>query len=171
MAVEIRRIQPHEWKDAKSIRLEMLADTPSAYLTTLAEAAAFEDHVWIDRAVDGSAGDRQATYLGYDQMNPVAMAVGLNRDVGGVAGLLVFSVYVKAAHRGTAVASELMAAVEDWGRSWKAPLATLWVTETNERARGFYEKIGYHPTGDRKAIPRSSDIELRLEKHLPDSTG
>jgi len=47
--VAVRRVEPDEWQTFRDIRLAALADAPSAYLTTLAEAQAQPDQLWRDR--------------------------------------------------------------------------------------------------------------------------
>ena len=168
---EVRRVTAHEWEQIRAIRLEMLVDTPGAYITTLDEATAYPDSVWIERAEKGSTGSVQATFIGFDGDVPVAMAIGLRKRRAREDVLVVVSVYVAPAHRGTNLASELMGAVENWGSGWKAPAASLWVAETNDRARAFYTRLGYQPTGDRANMkPESDQMEIRLEKPLPPSS-
>ena len=98
---EVRRVRRDEWEQIKRIRLEMLEDSPEAFITTLPEAQAFDDSVWIERAAKGSEGSTQATMLGFDGDVPVAMAIGLRRSQGKQDVLVVVSVYVTPAHRGT----------------------------------------------------------------------
>jgi GNAT superfamily N-acetyltransferase len=165
---DVRRVRPGEWDRIKAIRLEMLVDTPDAYITTLEEAESFPDSVWIERAEKGSMGSVQATFIGFDGDVAVAMAIGLRKRRFREDILVIVSVYVSPTHRGTALASELMGAVENWGLDWKAPAASLWVAETNDRARAFYTRLGYQPTGDRTRMkPESDRMEIRLEKPLP----
>lgn len=169
--VEIRRVVPGDWADVKAIRLDMLLDTPSAYITTFEQAAAFPDEVWIERCEDGATGDVQATYLGFDGDDVVAMGVGFRRPQQQNRGtsdmLVIVSVFVAPTHRGSGVADRLMAAIEDWGRSWGARLVALGVTETNDRAKAFYERIGYQPTGERTPMGEGSSLfEVALEKTL-----
>lgn len=169
--VDIRRVRPEDWHKVKAIRLAMLDDTPSAYITTSAEAAAFPDDVWIKRCIVGANSDEQATFLGWSGDDVVAMGVGLRRPqrkrVRAVDVLVIVSVFVGVEYRGSGVSDRLMAAIEDWGASWRAPVSTLWVTETNGRAKSFYHRIGYRPTGDRTEMgPDSGLFEIRLEKPL-----
>ena len=145
----------------------MLADTPQAYITTLEEAEAYPDSVWRDRAKTGSVGVREATFLGFDGDVPIAMAIGLRKRRLREDILVIVSVYVSPAYRGTHVATDLMCSVESWGSDWKAPASSLWVAETNGRARAFYTKLGYLPTGDSMQMKPGSDrTEIRLEKGL-----
>lgn len=164
---EVRRVTPEEWERIKEIRLEMLADTPDAYITTLEEAESYPDSVWMERAETGSMGSAQATFLGLDGDVPVAMGVGLRKRRLRKDILVIVSVYVSPAHRATNVASDLMGAIENWGSGWKALASSLWVAENNDRAKAFYTRIGYQPTGDRTRMKPDSDrMEIRLEKAL-----
>lgn len=169
--VEVRRVRPEDWREVRTIRLAMLEDTPTAYLTTLAEAVARPDEVWIERCLTGATGEEQATFLGWSGEDVVAMGVGLRRPqrkrFRSVDVLVIVSVFVAVEHRGSGVGDRLMASIEEWGASWGAPVSTLWVTETNERAKSFYSRIGYRPTGDRTQMgPDSHQFEIRLEKDL-----
>ena len=164
----VRRVRPDDWELIKRIRLEMLADSPDAYITTLDEASAFPDELWMERAERGAAGEEQATFVGIaDDGAPVAMAVGLNRPQGRTKVLVIVSVFVTPSFRGTSLAPRLMMATETWGAGWGAPRSTLWVAETNPRARAFYRKIGYRETRDRMPMVQGSPrIEIRLQKRL-----
>lgn len=44
--MEFRPARAEEWEQARDLRLEMLADTPIAYLQTWDDAAATPDEVW-----------------------------------------------------------------------------------------------------------------------------
>ena len=48
--VRVRAIVPDDWARLRALRLEMLADTPLAYLETLATAEALTDADWQARA-------------------------------------------------------------------------------------------------------------------------
>jgi GNAT superfamily N-acetyltransferase len=66
-------------------------------------------------------------------------------ETGEVAGLYVF-----ASHWGTGAGRLLISeAMRRLARTGKTT-ATLWVLETNDRARRFYESAGWHPDGQHK---------------------
>ena len=47
------------------------------------------------------------------------------------------------------------------------PAATLWVLEHNHRARAWYERLGWAPTGERKSVFQPGGIdELRYRRDL-----
>ena len=165
--IEVRRVRPHEWPAVKCVRLEMLRDTPNAFVTTIDEALAHDDQLWIDRARAGSLGDAQLTLLAFDRDVAMGMAVGLRRARHGEPVLVVVSVFLAESFRGAGVAEEMFRQLEEWGSSWGAGQSTLWVEEGNHRAAGFYEKIGYALTLDRAKVPNESGLwETRMEKVL-----
>jgi ribosomal protein S18 acetylase RimI-like enzyme len=54
--------------------------------------------------------------------------------------------------RGQGVADQLVEAVCDLARQSGAAAVTLWVTEVNGRARAFYRRLGFAPTGERQLV-------------------
>ena len=70
--------------------------------------------------------------------------------------------------RGTGVADRLVAAVCELARQSGFGSVTLWVTEVNGRARSFYRRLGFAPTGGRQLVrPDQADhweeeLTLRL---------
>lgn len=165
--VEVRRVRPDEWLAIKAVRLAMLRDTPSAFVTTIDEALAHDDQVWKDRAIAGWRGESQVTVLALDDQTPIGMAVGLRKERYDEPVLVVVSVFLEEAFRGSGVTDEMFRHVEGWGASWGATISTLWVEDGNERASGFYRKIGYVQTLDRAKLPNESGLwETRMEKAL-----
>ncbi len=54
--------------------------------------------------------------------------------------------------RGQGVADQLVEAVCGLARQSGAASVTLWVTEVNDRARAFYRRLGFAPTGGRQLV-------------------
>jgi ribosomal protein S18 acetylase RimI-like enzyme len=50
------------------------------------------------------------------------------------------------------VADRLIEAVAQYAREHGASCVTLWVTEINARAKAFYQRIGFVPTGARQPV-------------------
>jgi GNAT superfamily N-acetyltransferase len=149
--LEIRRIAPEDWGMLKAIRLEALADSPTAFITTFDEANAYPDAVWAERSSEGSEGG-QATFLAVGKDRCRGMAIGLDRSSSGRAVVAIVSVYVAPEVRRKGVGSALMDAVEAWATVRRAEATSLWVVDGNDRARGFYEARGYRATLDRQKI-------------------
>lgn len=167
MRVEVRRIRTDEWLKLREIRLEALADTPEAFITTLAEAETYPDDVWKDRARSGALGGLQTTMIAVDGEHTVGMAIGLLRPAVTREVVPIVSVFVSPSVRRRGVGEGLVVGVERWARAQGAVRTSLWVVDTNDAARRFYEGIGYRATLDRQKITVAPvRWETRLVKEL-----
>ena len=163
--IEVRRIRSGEWERLREIRLEALADTPSAFSTTLAEAEAYPDSLWQERAVAGAAGDNQITVLAVSGVRTVGMTIALGRSDSDLEVVPIVSVYVSPSDRRQGVAARLLRLAEEWVSAKGGSRTSLWVEEDNVPARRFYESIGYIATLDRHKMAVSMPTwEVRLEK-------
>jgi ribosomal protein S18 acetylase RimI-like enzyme len=66
--------------------------------------------------------------------------------------------------RGTGAAELLVGAVVDHARAVGASRITLWVALGNARARAFYLRMGFTPTGRRQSYPRDGADALDEEE-------
>lgn len=69
----------------------------------------------------------------------------------------VFAIYVLPEHWGSGVGQALMDAASEWLRE-RFDSATLWVLDTNARARRFYEKCGWRFDGATRQDDRGSFV-------------
>lgn len=162
----IDRIAEGDWQRLRDLRLEMLADTPLAFLETLDGALREPEAEWRFRAsrttregsvglaaVDPSSGSWLGTMSAYLDANGDAMLV---------------SVYVTPAWRGAAhgLTDALLDEVEAWARA-AVPDGSmrLHVHEDNPRARAFYKRRGYIETGETIPYPldrTQNEVEMAL---------
>ncbi|MFC8734526.1 GNAT family N-acetyltransferase [Luteimicrobium sp. NPDC057192] len=166
--MEIVRATPGDWVAMRDIRLEMLADTPLAYLETLESARTRTDDQWRERArqhtlpgslvlgaVPGWTGEAPRPWVG---------TMSGYRRPDGVPCLA--AVYVAPAHRGTDLPRRLLADVVAWARDdVGADRLLLEVHEHNPRARRFYERAGFVLTGGwtpYRLDPSTRDLEMAL---------
>lgn len=165
-SVVIRRVRTEDWRAIRALRLEMLLDSPLAFITTHAEAEALPDAVWIERCSPTPDGTT-ATFAAFEGDDAVGMAVGVDRSRPGRRVVAVVSVYVSPALRRRGIAGRLMAEVEAWAADRGAGSTSLWVVDGNDGARRFYEERGYRPTLDRQRITAPPvRWERRMEKPL-----
>ncbi len=162
--IDVRAVTVDDWPQLRAIRLEALADTPSAYSTTYSEAVAFPDSLWIERTEASVAGVDQMTVLGVDGDRAVSLAIGLLREQHDALVTVVVSVYISPSVRGTGVGDRMFPLIHSWGEAHGSAQASLWVEESNARAIGFYERLGYTMTLDRARIPNDSGLFERLMK-------
>jgi GNAT superfamily N-acetyltransferase len=161
----VRAVTPDDWRLLRTLRLEMLADTPLAYLETLATAEVLPDVEWQARArrnaAPGSASfaaeDEDGRWIG-------TMTVFRRDDVA-----YLVSVYVTPARRGreAGVTDALLDRVIEWARAQNGVTELrLEVHEQNPRATAYYRRRGFEMTG--RSTPYALDrSQLDLEMSLP----
>jgi GNAT superfamily N-acetyltransferase len=161
----VRRVTEDDWMPYRDIRLEMLRDTPIAYLETLDDALARDEASWRERA--GVVGNKESIRV-------AAITAG-GEWIGSMAGFIedgvgpmLGGVYVAPPYRGDAlgVTSALITAIEHWAGGFSKSIR-LDVHEANGRARASYLKRGYVETGNTKPYPLDeSQLELEMIKQL-----
>jgi ribosomal protein S18 acetylase RimI-like enzyme len=150
--VRVRRVEPHEWQQLREVRLRSLADAPTAFLTTLADARDLPDESWRDRARDGAAGEHQVCFVAERDGSFVGMAVGFV-DPADLRTVVLVSMWVDPAARRSGLGAALVEAVVAWARDRGAERVTLGVNERNAAARRLYERIGFVTTGATEPMP------------------
>jgi len=163
--ISVRRVAEVDWPRLRAVRLEMLADMPSAYLETLVSAEERTEDEWRFRAARGSAGDTDLAVA--------AAAADTGRWVAYMACFVdgpgrahLVSVYVAPAHRGSGLAARMVDEVRRWARDDAgARTLHLYVHEHNHRARAFYRRLGFAETGESlpyELNPEELDLEMDL---------
>ena len=168
--VVVRRVVEADWAALRDIRLEMLADSPTAYLETVADAQARTEGEWRFRATRGSAGRENLGLAAIDDDGTGRWLGYLACFVDDAARGHVVSVYVTPQQRGTGLATRLMDGVVAWARD-EAGLDRLhlYVHEHNPRAAAFYRRYGFTETG--KTMPYDLDpstVEIEMSMALVD---
>jgi len=136
----------------RALRLEMLADSPLAYLETLADAAArshAEYRAWIVRM---ATGHQRAQFIAERDGRLVGNAGGMawpqddNTTV-------IFAVYVTPSARGGQVLAALVDGVAAWSRTAGRQRLLLEVVTGNDRALRAYRGLGFLDNGERVPHP------------------
>ena len=162
-ACTVHRVTPGDAARMRALRLEMLADSPLAFLETVAQAAARSHEDYRRRITPASTGRTLAQFVA----DPGGRLIG---HAGGTVlaedplTTVVFAVYVTPAHRGTAVLESLVEAVAGWSRAAGRQELMLEVVVGNDRAVRAYEKLGFTATGVRvphPVIPAMTEMQMR----------
>lgn len=137
----------------REVRLAALAEAPYAFGSTLARELAFADEVWQQRLSSATA----ASFLAWQHEQPVGTATGKVDDPDdefAVAGAWqLVGMWVDPRARGLGASDGLVHAVASHARAQgSAEWLVLWVTEVNGRARSFYQRLGFAPTGARQLV-------------------
>lgn len=154
----VSRIGEDDWRAWREIRLAALADAPASFADTAGEARALGEPDWRAMTRDG------AIFIATVGRRAVGVAAGLPRPSPRERGL--GAMWVAPAWRGRGVAPMLAAAVIGWARDQNCRRVGLWVPAENPRARAFYERQGFRPTGRSRPFPGAagrSITEMRLE--------
>jgi GNAT superfamily N-acetyltransferase len=159
----VRRVRLQDAARMRALRLEMLADTPLAFLETLAEAAALPHTEFAERVARGSFGDFSAQFVAEVDGRFVGHAGGIaSPDDPKVT--IIFAVYITPAHRGSGLLEQLLDGVAAWSRNAGRPELMLEVVVGNDRARRAYERLGFVDTGVRvphPVIPVLKELQMR----------
>lgn len=161
------RVRPsteEDWRAYRAIRLEMLADTPIAFLETLERAQRHPDEHWQNRAANRSTSSR--LFAAVDDDGAWLGTMGGFLATGARDPHLV-GVYITPRFRGRAhgVADALLDAVIAWAAERSGRLL-LQVHERNETAIRFYRRRGFELTGATEPYPLDRTA-LELEMALP----
>jgi predicted GNAT family acetyltransferase len=155
----IRRIRPGDGPLMRALRLEMLADTPIAYVETVATAEQDPAERWDGQAERNSSGDQRATFVAEADGRFVATATGAAYD--GPTELV--SVYVAPAYRGTGLLDRLVDEVAAWSLASGRTELFLEVAAENPRAMAAYRRLGFTPTGSTAPHPLYAGVtELEM---------
>lgn len=154
----VTRIGEDGWRAWRAIRLAMLADAPESFAGTLGEAEALGERDWRAMTREGTI------FLATAGPQAVGVAAGLPRESALECGL--GPMWVTPAWRGRGIAPMLAAAVIAWARSRNCARVGLWVPADNPRARAFYERTGFRPTGQALPFPGAAHraiCEMKLD--------
>ncbi|MBD3783596.1 MAG: GNAT family N-acetyltransferase [Micrococcales bacterium] len=146
--LRVERLTEDTWRDYRAVRLAALIDSPRAFWTTYAEAAARSDDDWRAYAASGPA-----TWLAWDLDRPVGTA-GLwhGGDQPGHEACLV-GMWVSGGSRGSGIAADLVDAAVAHAQAEGRTRVVLDVARENARALRFYLRRGFVLTGETGVMP------------------
>jgi GNAT superfamily N-acetyltransferase len=151
--ITIRRSNRGDWRALKSIRLEALADTPDAFGSTWKENSTWSDAQWKHAATN------RLYYFAYRDDVVVGMVSGGLNDVHPGTRWL-YGMYVTPSERGSGTADQLVATICSWAASEGVDEVYLHVTSSVARARAFYTRLGFRPTGETFRMDRDNALTL-----------
>jgi len=164
----VRRVTAPDAARMRALRLEMLADSPLAFLETLAQAAARSHESYRQRIAQAAGGDQLAQFIADPE--PARPLIG---HAGGTVlpeepwVTVIFAVYLTPAYRGGKVLAELVQAVAEWSLAAGRQELMLEVVVGNDRAVRAYEKLGFEDTGERAPHPVTPALtELRMRRRI-----
>ncbi|MEE6259235.1 GNAT family N-acetyltransferase [Plantactinospora sonchi] len=148
----VRRIRLTDAARMRALRLEMLADSPLAFLETLADAAARPHAEYAARIATMATGHRSAAFVAEVDGRLVGHAGG-QAAPGQPGRTVVFAVYLTPAWRGSGLLAALVDEVAAWSRATGRPELLLEVVVGNNRAVRAYQRLGFVDSGVRVPHP------------------
>lgn len=144
----IRRFAAAEWPAYRAIRLRALADSPSAFCSSLASEQAWPDEHWAGRLARAQESGLDCPLAALLDGEPVGLAwAKVDGDDPAVVNL--FQMWVAPQARGRGVAAALLDAAIAWARGYGARSLRLGVETGNAAAIALYAKAGFRETGAR----------------------
>ncbi len=151
--LRVRPGRPEDVEALKVIRLEALGDTPDAFGDTLETVEHWSDEQWREKARLWNY------YLAEVDGSVVGMASGASND-SRPGTCWLFAMYVTPAQRGSGAARALVERVSTWALVSGADALYLYVARAVPRARAFYAKAGFVPTGTTVTMHRDESLVL-----------
>ena len=151
-----------DWRRYREARLRMLADSPEAFMTTLAQARAQGENFWR-----GRVGGELPTWLVEDGDGAVVATGGVfvPEPEQPTPTAHVVAMWTAPEARGRGLAAAVLDVALGWCRDQGLDDVRLHVTEGNALARRLYVGRGFAPTGAWEPLRDGSALqceELRL---------
>ncbi|GAA2157276.1 GNAT family N-acetyltransferase [Pedococcus bigeumensis] len=157
-ALTIRPVEPSVWQVYRAVRLAMLLDTPLAYGSSFAREIAFPDELWVERMADSDG------WLAFEGELPVGAVTSFHAPGQADDETYLVAMWVASHARGRGVADQLVRALLDHARRAGRRRVLLDVADDNERAIGFYERVGFTRTGRTGELPHQPSVtEFEME--------
>lgn len=155
--LNLRRAELGDEAILRELRLQALSDSPEAFGSTLDKELTRTTADWQRWMSPG------ATFILLEAAAGRGMVAGA-RDGTDPAVVHLMAMWVHPRVRGSGGADELVGAVVAWAQSEGAKLVRLKVIQGNDRARHFYERVGFCPTGIEQVRERDGLIEVQMER-------
>jgi GNAT superfamily N-acetyltransferase len=161
MSIErsVRRAVLGDERILREVRLQALSDEPAAFGSTYEREAARTTADWQGWMSPGVA------FILYEPAGARGMVSGL-RDEADLEVVYLMAMWVHPKIRGSGGADELVEAVIAWAQSEGAKRVRLKVIQGNDRARRFYERMGFRATGREEMRQRDGRIEVQMERSV-----
>jgi ribosomal protein S18 acetylase RimI-like enzyme len=147
----------------RELRLQALTDAPDAFGSTIERERARTVDDWRRWISPG------ATFIVDTEDGPRGI-VEAARDSTDPSIVHLMAMWVHPALRARGAGDALVNDVIAWAHAEGARIVRLLVIEHNQRARRFYERLGFRPTGRTRVRERDAAIEIEMERAVSAGT-
>jgi GNAT superfamily N-acetyltransferase len=162
VANDVRRIRAEEGDTLKTLRLAALCDAPDAFSQTLAAVRRKTDADWARDAARYASALTDACFLAEEGSQIIGMGGVFVAD--GHGELVAMWTRPDARRRGAA--RRIIDAVAAWCRQTGLSELRTGVVDGNAAAATLYERAGFVPTGEVRALADGRRLEVRLSRSL-----
>ena len=164
-AVTVFRLVVDDWQAYRAIRLAMLQESPSAFGSTHAEAAGYDEQLWRQRLADNVVLLARVGHV------PAGSAVSSEYGTTDPGDCALYGMWVDPDHRRAGVATALVDAVVARARAAGKRRVVLHVVADNSAASKLYERRGFVATGQSVPYPHDNQlIEVEMARVLEDAS-
>lgn len=147
----------------REIRLRALQESPTAFGSTYAREASFDDAEWA-RRVEHWSGDKGIGFLALEDREACALAGALLESCNQAQ---LVSMWTAPESRQRGAGRMLVDAVAAWAVMRDVQLLRLMVTSSNEPAMRFYDRLGFTRTGRMEPYPNDPALfEWEMARRL-----
>jgi GNAT superfamily N-acetyltransferase len=155
--VMIRQVRADDGPAFRAIRLEAIADSPTAFGSSLAETQSRPPQYWEQRVASAAAGHDNVLFVAESAAGWVGIAGGY-ADANAAGSVDLISMWVNPAFRGQGIGKRLVGQVVAWAHQHGANQVALWVTEGNASACTLYAGCGFKETGELQMLPSHPEL-------------
>ena len=149
--MQIRPLRPGEGTRLREFRLQALREAPHAFFWPLETEQRIPAAQWEEWADDAGGGNDRVMFVAEEHGEWLGMAgCSLRGDDAGT--LDATGMWVAPPARGRHIGELLIDAIIDWGSAHGATIMEFAVAETNAVAIALYRRVGFVPTGRRRAM-------------------
>ncbi len=149
-------MQGGDWVLLRTLRLRALADAPTAFASSRELEVAHPQSYWREVAAQSELGAAVVFVAGRRERRLGMVGARWFDRERGIVQLWGMWVAPEARRRGTG--ERLVGAVHDWAASGRARAVRLGVIPGSSGSQGFYERLGFAPTGETRVLGRDEKL-------------
>jgi ribosomal protein S18 acetylase RimI-like enzyme len=169
-SLTVSRITAQQGAVLRELRTASLREAPYAFGETLADALLVEPSSFDETALQHASSPQLATFLLYTEGHPCGLVHAWIEPREGDSvddRAFVSSLWVAPAVRHLRGGELLVNVASRWLAEQGASEVHAWIAEENRTAMRFYERLGFGPTGDRRAMPANEgEAESLYVRHM-----
>ncbi|MDR5853909.1 GNAT family N-acetyltransferase [Caballeronia sp. LZ062] len=165
-SLTVSRIAAHQGSVLRELRTASLREAPYAFGETLEDALLVDPASFDQTAALHATSPRLATFLLYTEGHPAGLVHAYIEESGDKRAF-VSALWVAPAVRHLRGGELLVNVASEWLAGQGVAEVHAWIADENRTAMRFYERLGFGPTGDRRAMPpNEQEAESLYVRHV-----